>query len=69
MTTDDRLNAVDDALRAAGIMGVDDVVLEVLVDEAGHDRDEAIGVVLAAYPGYRYGEAARLVDLAREALA
>ena len=67
MTRDEQRRAIGAALNAAGLVPEGDL-LDLLVDEVAHGRDEAIGVVLAAYPGLRYGEAARLVDLAREAL-
>ena len=72
MTADEQLNAIDAALRAAGVMGADDALLATLlgaVTAPRYDRDEAITVLGVLYPDLPYGRRAMLVDVAREALA
>ena len=69
---DEQLNAVDDALRAAGIMGTSDALLAVLlgaVTAPRYDRAAAIAGLVILYPDLTRGEATKLVDVAREALA
>lgn len=70
MTTDDRLNAADDALRAVGIMGATDLVLEEVAaaaldgDRTRLDRIALLGELLDV----PRGTATKVLDLIREAL-